>query len=46
MKYTLQVSQKYCMIQKNRNNLSAFPSIQVMKQPDKSEFVGAIDENY
>ncbi len=39
MKYTLQVSQKYCMIQKNRNNLSAFPSIQIMKQPDKSEFI-------
>ena len=36
---TLQVSQKYCMIQKSWNNLSAFPSIQIMKQPDKSEFV-------
>ena len=39
MKYTLQVSQKYCMIQKSWNNLSAFPPIQRMRQPDKSEFI-------
>ena len=44
MKYTLQVSQKYCMIQKSWNNLSAFPSIQIMKQPDKSEFVERFPE--